>query len=97
MDCRNTLRQQNSRLTHKHVQLDSEEEEKEEELSQLYGTEERNIQFLNTKPLTEAYINGQRVRIETDTGAAVSVTSQRILWIPVKQSLLLMIGSIYLP
>ena len=83
--CRNKLRQQNPRLTHKHVQLDSEEEE-EEELSQLNGIDERNIQLLNAKPLMEVYINGQRVWMEIDTGAAVSVISQKILRIPVQQS-----------
>ena len=86
MACRNKLRQQNPRLTHKQVQLDSEEEEEEEELSQLNGIEERNIQLLNAKPLMEVYINRQRVWMEIDTGAAVSVISQKILQIPVKQS-----------
>ena len=85
MACRNKLRQQNPRLTQKHVQLDSEEEE-EEELSLLNGIDERNIQLLNAKPLMEVYINGQRVWMEIDTGAAVSVISQKILRIPVQQS-----------
>ena len=84
--CQNKLRQQNLRLTHKQVQLDSEEEEEEEELSQLNAIEERNIQLLNVKPLVEVYINRQRVWMEIDTGAAVSVISQKILQIPVKQS-----------
>ena len=34
----------------------------------------------------EIYINGQQVWMEIDTGAALSVVSQKILWIPVKQS-----------
>ena len=34
----------------------------------------------------EVYINGQQVWMEIDTGAAVSVISQKILWIPVQQS-----------
>ena len=71
--------------TQKHIQLDSEDEE-EEELSQLNGVEERNIQLLNSKPLIKVAINGQRVWMEIDTGAAVSVVSQKELKIPTQKS-----------
>ena len=69
----------------KHVQLDSEDDE-EEELSQLNGIEERDIQLLNSKPLIKVCINGQPVSMEIDTGVAVSVISQKYLKIPMKKS-----------
>ena len=61
----------------KHVELDSEDDE-EEELSQLNNLEERDIQLLSSKPLMEVRVNGQRVWMEIDIGAAVSVISQKI-------------------
>ena len=69
----------------KHVQLDSEDDE-EEELSQLNGIEERDIQLLNSKPLIKVHINRQPMWMEIDTGTAVSVISQKRLKIPIKKS-----------
>ena len=51
--CRNKTRSQNTQSTmQKHVELDSEDDE-EEELSQLNNLEERDIQLLSSKPLTQ--------------------------------------------
>ena len=69
----------------KHVELDSDDDE-EEELSQLNNLKERDIQLLSSKPLMEVRINGQRVEMEIDTGAAVSVISQKNLKIPLKKT-----------
>ena len=81
--CRNRVRPQGTQASMQ--KLDSENEE-EEELSQLNGMEERDIQTLNSKPLMEVHINGQLVWMEIDTGAAVSVVSQKNLKIPMKKS-----------
>ena len=76
--CRNKTRSQKTQSTmQKHVELDSDDDE-EEELSQLNNLKERDIQLLSSKPLMEVRINGQRVEMEIDTGAAVSVISQKI-------------------
>ena len=69
----------------KHVELDSDDDE-EEELSQLNNLKERDIQLLSSKLLMEVRINGQRVEMEIDTGAAVSVISQKNLKIPLKKT-----------
>ena len=68
----------------KHVESDSEDDE--EELSQLNNLEERDIQLLSSKPLMEVRVNGQRAWMEIDTGAAVSVISQKNLKIPLKKT-----------
>ena len=86
--CRNRINPQKPQVNtkasmQKHVQLDS-EDDKEEELSQLNGIEERDIQLLNSKPLIKVHINRQPMWIEIDTGAAVSVISQKRLKIPMK-------------
>ena len=84
--CRNKIRSQKTQSTmQKHVELDSEDDE-EEELSQLNNLEERDIQLLSSKPLMEVRINGQRVRMEIDTDAAVSVISQKNQKIPLKKT-----------
>ena len=76
--CRNKTRSQKIQSTmQKHVQLDL-EDNKEEELSQLNNLKEKDIQLLSSKLLMEVRDNGQRVWMELDTGAAVSVTSQKI-------------------